>query len=173
MVRTAARWGLAGAGTLYYCPSDNTILLLERSKNVEDPGLWGIPGGAVKSGRTDVNGVEDEWYGNDKNAPEYSEDELRDAAYSETEEEMGHMPEYDREEGNYTTVNNNFPYTTFLYSVTPQQKQSISRNIKLNWESDNFGWFKVNILPENIHPGVITAVQQLILDKRNEKSQLV
>lgn len=173
MVRTAARWGLAGAGTLYYCPYDNTILLLERSKEVEDPGMWGIPGGAVKSGKRDARGYEDEWCKEGDIAPDYSEDQLRDSAYTETHEELGHVPEHDKEEGHYTNVKNNFPFTTFLYSVTTQQKQAISRNISLNWESDSFGWFRLDMLPENIHPGVGIAVQQLILGKRNARPQLV
>jgi 8-oxo-dGTP pyrophosphatase MutT (NUDIX family) len=166
---TSARWGLAGAGILYYCPSDNTILLLERSKDVEDPGLWGIPGGAVKSGKKDNMGREDEWCKEEDESPDYSEEELRDAAYSETYEEMGHLPEHDKEEGFQTTINNKFPYTTFLMTITPQQKINISRNIQLNWENDDFEWFRVDFLPENIHPGVASSINQLILSKQNSR----
>jgi len=174
MLRTAGRrtagrrWGLAGAGTLYYCPEDDSVLLLKRSSQVEDPGMWGIPGGAVKSGRTDVEGIEDEWYENEDVAPDYSEEELRGAAMDETEEELGYIPEHDSADDYHTTVNNNFPYTTFLMVVTSQQKTMISRNIRLNWESDEDRWFGLKFLPRNIHPGVIAAIQQLILNKRNE-----
>lgn len=129
---------------------------------MEDAGVWGIPGGAVKSGRTDERGVEDEWYDEGEEAPEYSEEELRDTAFTETEEELGHLPEHDQEQGSHTTVNNNFPYTTFLAIVTPQQKNAISRNIQLNWESDRYDWFRIDFLPENIHPGVEVAINQLI-----------
>lgn len=156
MTRMAARWGLAGAGTLYYCPQDNTVLLLERSSRVEDPGMWGIPGGAVQEG----------YYEEGQDSPEYPEEVLRDVAFGETEEELGHLPDHDKEDGRHTTVNNKFPYTTFLLVVTQQQKLQISRNIQLNWENDNFEWFRVDFLPENIHPGVISAVKNLILAKR-------
>ena len=44
----AARWGMAGAGILYVCPGDQTCMLMLRSNEVQDPGVWGIPGGAVK-----------------------------------------------------------------------------------------------------------------------------
>jgi 8-oxo-dGTP pyrophosphatase MutT (NUDIX family) len=159
---TAARWGLAGSGVLYYCPSDNTVLLLERSENVEDPGLWGIPGGAVGDGS----------YSDDVDSPDFPEDVLRDRAFTEAEEELGHLPEHDREEGSHTVRNNKFPYTTFLAVVTPQQKMAISRNIQLNWESNDFQWFRADFLPENIHPGVVAAVNQLILSKRQRSRQL-
>jgi len=166
--KISARWGLAGSGMLYFCPYDNTILLLKRSRDVEDPGLWGIPGGAIKSGRTDEQGIEDEWYGEDEEAPEYSEEELRDTAYTETQEELGHLPEHEKEQGQHTTVKNNFHYTTFLAVVTPQQKNEMSRNIRLNWENENFKWFKINLLPQNIHPGVVEVVEQLIQSKNKQ-----
>ena len=153
-LRKSSRWGLAGAGVLYFCPFDNTVLLLKRSRQVEDAGLWGIPGGAVK-------GVED-WIEEDVEAPEYSEDELRDSAYSEVDEEIGHLPEHEKEQGFHTTVKDNFKYTTFLSVVNQQQKQSINNSITLNWESDDFSWFNVHSLPQNIHPGVVSAVQNLI-----------
>lgn len=152
------RWGLAGAGVLYFCPEDNTILLLHRSNQVEDPNTWGIPGGAVK-------GTEGYWEEEDE-SPEYSEEKLRDSAFSEVSEELGHFPEYDKEEGRHTTINNNFHYTTFLVIVNLQQKGTISRNIQLNWENDGFDWFRIDFLPENVHSGVEAAIQNLIYSKK-------
>lgn len=152
--RKSERWGLAGSGVLYYCPMDKTVLLLERSNEVESSGLWGIPGGAVKG--------TDGYYDDSQKAPEYSEEELRDSAFSEVAEEIGHIPEHDEEEGSHTEVKDNFPYTTFLYNVTPSQKQAISRQIRLNWESDSYEWFRIDFLPENIHPGVTIAINKLI-----------
>ena len=38
-------YGKAGAGILFFC--QNQVLLLERSPNVQEPGTWGIPGGAI------------------------------------------------------------------------------------------------------------------------------
>jgi 8-oxo-dGTP pyrophosphatase MutT (NUDIX family) len=165
LCKEAARWGLAGAGMLYYCPYDQTVLLLQRSREVEDPGLWGIPGGAVKSGRRDYRGVETEWVDENEDAVQYPEEVLRDTAHGESNEELGHTPEFEEEQGNHTTTHNNFNYTTFLVTVSLQQKRQISRNIQLNWENDDFEWFRVDNLPENIHPGVVTAIEQLIYQR--------
>ena len=162
LTRIADRWGLAGSGILYFCPDDNTILLLHRSNKVEDPGLWGIPGGAVRSGR----GNEEKYHEEDEEAPEYSEDELRETAFTETVEELGHLPEHNQEQSYHTTLTNNFPFTTFLVVVTLEQKNTISRKIQLNWENDDHDWFRVDFLPENIHPGVEIAIQQLINKER-------
>jgi 8-oxo-dGTP pyrophosphatase MutT (NUDIX family) len=169
---TSQRWGLAGAGVLYYCPSDNTILLLLRSKDVESSGLWGIPGGAVKSGRKDARGRDNEWVDQETEAPDFSEDELRDTAYGETSEELGHLPKHEKEEGSYKWVNDNFPYTTFFATVSPQQKIDISRKIRLNWENDDYEWFRIDFLPENVHPGVEVAVNQLLQSLKSKQMQL-
>ena len=53
--------------------------------------------------------------------------------------------------------------------VNSEQKKQISRQIQLNWESNDFNWFRIDFLPENIHPGVISAIQQLILSKQQVK----
>ena len=81
MYKIAERWGLAGSGVLYYCPEDNTILLLLRSNEVEDPGIWGIPGGAVK-------GTEG-YHSEETESPEFDEETLQDSALTEVEEEIG------------------------------------------------------------------------------------
>jgi len=156
--RKSSRWGLAGSGVLYYCPYDKTVLLLKRSDQVEDPGIWGIAGGAVK-------GTED-FYDDDIEAPDFSEEDLRSSAYTEVDEEMGHVPEYEKEEGSHTTVNNNFKYTTFLAIVNKQQKNDINEKINLNWESNDYQWYNINRLPKDIHPGVISAIQNLISSKQ-------
>lgn len=41
-------WGLDGAGMLVVSEDLKKILLLKRSEDVEDPFLWGIPGGPKK-----------------------------------------------------------------------------------------------------------------------------
>lgn len=154
-MREADRWGLAGSGILYYCPADNTILLLRRSDLVEDPGVWGIPGGAIMG--------TDEYYDEEEESPEYSQDELIDSAFSEAEEELGHFPEHEEVGESYTTHNKNFAYTTFLVMVNINQKEAISNNIELNWEHSEAEWFRADRLPEDIHPGVVSAVKNLIL----------
>lgn len=153
MTKTASKWGSAGSGVLYHCPTDGTILLLERSGQVEDAGTWGIPGGAIK-------GTEG-WHEEDEKPPQFDEDELRDSAHSETEEEIGHLPDGPVDAGSVTIPFGTFNYTTFRKDVTPEQKAAIDKDVELNWESVDFGWFPVADLPQNTHPGVVEAVKRL------------
>jgi ADP-ribose pyrophosphatase YjhB (NUDIX family) len=108
---------------------------------------------------------EDECFDEEVEAPEFSDEELRDSAYSEVDEEMGHRPEHEEEQGSHSTVKNNFKYTTFLAVVNPQQKMGINNKINLNWESDAYSWFDIDQLPQNIHQGVISAIQSLIVKR--------
>jgi predicted nucleotidyltransferase/8-oxo-dGTP pyrophosphatase MutT (NUDIX family) len=150
---TATTWGTAGSGVMYHCPDDGTILLLKRSSETYDPGMWGIPGGAVKG--TEGH-VEDE----EREGVEFDEDTLRDSAHSEVGEEMGHNPD-GTPAGSVTIPFGNFKYTTFRMDVTADQKATIERNIRLNWESDEHGWFPLSRLPRGTHPGVVAAVKML------------
>lgn len=155
LIKTASTtWGRAGSGTLFYCPDDQTVLLLKRSALVEDPGLWGIPGGAVKGSE---GFMDDE----DREDVSYGEEELQNSAQAETEEEMGCSPE-GAPTGSVTLSFGNFRYTTFRIDVNSEQKQNINSSISLNWESDEYQWFPLNRLPASIHPGVKEAMEKLI-----------
>ena len=151
-MKTAEKWGRAGSGFLYYCPKDNTVLLLERSDAVMDPGVWGIPGGALK-------GTEG-FYDEDELDEDFGEEELRSGAMNETEEELGHVPAEAVEVGRTTINFKGFKYTTFIMSVEPETKAAITRDARLNWESNNLGWFSLSDLPVNLHYGVAAAIKQ-------------
>jgi 8-oxo-dGTP pyrophosphatase MutT (NUDIX family) len=134
-------WGSQGAGALI--TTGERCLLLKRSWDVLDPGLWGVPGGAVP--------VDDE-------TGEAAD--LLETAMQEAQEEA----ELDlRGVGNVTgkTVfvapNGRFRYTTFVLRV-PSAWASRAKP-RLNWESSDWGWFsaqEVERLREEgaLHPGV-------------------
>ena len=147
-------WGKAGAGVLYFCPDDQTIMLLRRSEEVEDPGIWGIPGGAV-------TGTECFFDSEELENVEFDNETLQNSAHKETEEEIGHLPDGPKDNGSVTIAFGNFKYTTFRKDVTAEQKELINKNHTLNWESSELQWFPVYQLPKDTHPGVVQAVQKL------------
>ena len=128
-------------------------MLLERSSEVEDPELWGIPGGAVM-------GTEGMYDDADMNE-DFDEDVLRSSANKETEEEIGHLPEGGKEMGSVTIAFGNFKYTTFLIHVNAEQKNKITQQTTLNWESNDIKWFPIYNLPKKLHPGVRAAIKKL------------
>lgn len=70
-------WGTEGAGLLFVCQEDNTCLLLKRSHSVQEPGTWGIAGGAIEISNDE-----------DNSGPESS----MDGAKREAIEELGSLP---------------------------------------------------------------------------------
>jgi len=123
------RWGKRAAGLLIR-RGDGRILLVKRSQDVMDPGLWGIPGGRVEPG-------ESEWAG----------------AISEAEEELGGLPEVHRA-GETVYRSGGFAYTTYLVEVEEGAAEAMSRNVALNWENSEWGWFSPEALPSPVHPNV-------------------
>jgi 8-oxo-dGTP pyrophosphatase MutT (NUDIX family) len=126
-------WGRAGSGMLF--TTGEKILLLKRSRQVLEPGTWGIPGGAIP-----------EWNGKMKNPKQSALDEVR--------EELGFVPSF-KIVDKYVYKKNSFVFYTYIAissEFTP----------KLNWESDDFQWFfQDDIFSLNLHPGV----KQLLLFK--------
>jgi len=153
MVKTAASWGTAGSGVMYLCPEDNSVLLLKRSLDVMDGGLWGIPGGAVKG----TEGFYDESHADGR---DFDEETLKASAHTEVEEEMGHIPD-GQDIGSVTIPFGKFKYTTFFKAVKRDQKDAILAAVELNWESTDKGWFSLTGLPKNVHPGVLAAIQRI------------
>ena len=130
-------WGSQASGILFKC--GEKILLLERSASVEDPGLWGIPGGAVPVDRE----------GNPK--------DVKQSALDEVGEELGGIPPYKDTNKKVVFKKGSFKYTTFLFEVSKEFTP------KLNWEHDDFKWFDLKELPSDIHPGVTWALPKLLI----------
>ena len=122
------RWGRRAAGLLIERSDNGQILLLLRSAEVMDPGLWGIPGGRVEPGESDL-----------------------EAALAETEEELGGFPSL-QVIGEKSMRSGDFTYTTFFASMPGELAQAWTP--QLNWENDEWKWFSKNKLPIRLHPGV-------------------
>lgn len=116
-----------GAGVLFVCLDDNSVLLLKRSRYVSEPGTWGVPGGTTEP-----------------------KEEASQTAYRETKEELGTFPQNIRPI--QAIVNNSF--TLFIVEIPREDKELWSKTIKLNWEHDTFNWFKLNSIPGTLHPAI-------------------
>lgn len=133
------RWGNQGSGILF--TTGEQVLLLQRSREVEEPGTWGIPGGAI---------------------PQTSTGKFMDplsSARREVREEMSKVPAH-------TIIDKHiyrepkFQYTTFLAQVNP--RKALAFRPSLNWENDYYGWFTEGELEElDLHFGVAEALNHL------------
>jgi 8-oxo-dGTP pyrophosphatase MutT (NUDIX family) len=122
------RWGRRAAGLLIQRTDNKKILLLLRSAEVMDPGLWGIPGGRVEPWEDDLN-----------------------AAIRESEEELGEV--YGLEiTGVRSIVSGEFMYSTYFAKMPGAVAAAWTP--ELNWENDDWGWFSLRKLPKDVHPGV-------------------
>jgi len=106
------------------------VLLLMRSPEVNDPNLWGIPGGHVSVG----------------------EDPM-DSAIRESMEEMGGLPN-GKPVGKYQIGQ----YQTYIWRVGPQDLESFIP--VLNWEHTGHGIFQIGDIRSDlsVHPGVRKVV---------------
>jgi len=129
-------WGRGGAGVLFTCSEDGTVLLLLRAEWVEQGGTWGIPGGGVGEGfyRTPM-------------APITDLDVFRQKAQQEAEEECGGLPPGMARvpEGlPYTQYEDcGFRYTTFILDIPKAQKDAW-RPYSADGENDAFIWFPLD-----------------------------
>jgi len=124
-------WGTAGAGLLFVCREDQTAFLLLRSPGVNEPNTWGVSGGAIEPGEDPLTG-----------------------AKRETVEELGSMPQSINLIDQIQYKNKDFVYTTFVYDVPIEEKRRWTPTIKLNWESSDARWFRLDAFPSRLHFGV-------------------
>lgn len=125
------------AGFLFQRYDDGRFLLILRSDKVENPDVWGLPGGGVERGETDLQG-----------------------ALREVREEMGSVPEHNIV-GFYPTTHNNHIYVTFHALMDGQVAEDFVP--ELNWENSEWKWFDIDELPANTHPGVLLVLEELTL----------
>ena len=148
-------WGSAGSGILYVWAADTPdpiVLLLERSADVQDPFVWGIPGGAVP--RDPYTGERMDKY---------------ESALKETAEELGALPPggdsfpYD-EYVFHAPGGSGFTFTTYLVDLS----QAISMDDlgtyepMLNWENTDYEWYPVDVALDEVdlHPGVRLVLEE-------------
>lgn len=133
------RWGNQGSGILF--TTGEKILLLRRSSSVEEPGTWGIPGGAV---------------------PQTSRSTFRDpyvSAKQETREELGTLPTHQVVD-QYVYQEDRFRYTTYVAKVSAMTAQRFRPT--LNWENDDAGWFTRDELQDlDLHFGVVELLRHV------------
>lgn len=134
------KWGHKGSGLLF--TTGERILLFKRSRSVEEPGTWGIAGGAI---------------------PE-DDGKFMDALVSankEAAEEMGTLPPH-RIIGKYLFKDGSFTFETFIARVVNEFTPN------LNWESDDYVWTGFDGLKKyRLHPGVAKLLKHINPFKKN------
>jgi len=154
-------WGKKASGMLFICREDGTILLLKRSMRVEDPGTWGIPGGAVGEG----------FHGKEHGGKDPDNETFLSSAVKETWEELGVVPKVGTLLISTSYRDGSFTYKTYIYDIPLSEKEQFSKQIRLNWENDYWFWFDYEGLPTNMHKGVIFALRELIKDPKKPENE--
>lgn len=121
-----------GAGVLFCCRPTGRVLLALRSRWVDEPGVWGIPGGGVEPGESPLDG-----------------------AMREAEEEIGYRGEINAMPAYTFHGSDGFRYHNFIGIVDREFEPTI------NWESEAAGWFHPNELPFPLHRGVEELMRRL------------
>ena len=138
-------WGRAGAGILFTCEEDNTVFLMHRSRYVEQPGTWGIPGGSVSG---------EGFFDSEMGAERPTDDVFWAGAQQETLEECGGLPEGIEVVDTIDFVSGSFVYRNFICNISLASKLAWTPTIELNWENDGFDWFDFGDFPSGTHFGV-------------------
>ncbi len=125
---------MIAAGILFQRYDDGRFLLALRSQDVTNPGLWNIPGGHAEKGESPL-----------------------DTAIIEASEELGPLPMPFDIVGEYPSRHS--AYITFHAMIGANDAKAWTPT--LNWENDDWGWFSVAALPEDIHPGVLTVLESM------------
>ena len=122
--KTGKFWGNKGAGCVFYAKDNKKILLAFRSKRVNEPHTWGVWGGAVDGKETPIAAVK-----------------------REVREEAGYQGKFELKPI-FTYEKGDFRFYNFL-AIVPSEFTP-----KLDWETEDFGWFSLNKLPTPLHFGL-------------------
>jgi len=142
-------WGTAGAGILFVCEEDQTYFLMHRSRRVEQPRTWGIPGGSVKG---------EGFYDSGMSAERPTDATFWKGAKKETKEECGDLPNMSKSDiiGYLDFVSGSFIYRNFIVSLSLEEKLEWTPTIELNWENDAYEWISFDDVDSyNLHFGVV------------------
>lgn len=146
-------WGTMASGIMFRY--NGKVFLQARGRGVEDSGVWGVPGGALRG---------TEGFYDSKNLPDPNLDEktvikLWDSAIREVKEEVGVDPELSeyqfKKSEKIVYRKDNFVFLTFIVDVSEEQMKKLSYSgSQENEESDGHEWFDSTDAPDNTHPGV-------------------
>ena len=139
-------WGPSGAGILVYCPRTDEILLLKRANWVDEPNVWGIPGGACKVTKS-------------------GKEKALVAAVSESRDEMGDIPRGKIRVKPYIfhKQGTSFIFETFILEINVFVRKSFVP--RLNSENTDHNWFKRIDLIEGkleIHSGLKELMENYV-----------
>lgn len=135
------RWGRYGAAGILLKHGDR-YYLARRGAGTDDPGTWGIPGGAL-----------DEF------------ESAREGAVREAREEVGHEGPLKIVREHVYQPADDWSYTTIVAEVDRPFKGK-----GFNWETDEDGWFTAEEMQGmDLHPGLRAALPQLLSDEPVKK----
>lgn len=116
-----------GAGILFTCIDDNTLLLGLRSEGIPGEGTWDTFGGAQEPGET-----------------------LSETAFREAIEEAGNVPDM-----RLITTLSNGQFKIFVVDVSLDNKLLWMTKIQLNKkEHQKIEWFRLGTLPQNLYGAI-------------------
>jgi 8-oxo-dGTP pyrophosphatase MutT (NUDIX family) len=128
------------SNTLLYCPEDNTVFLIKRSRAVSSPGIWCIPGGHVEK-----------------------DESFSQAALREANEEVGELPSR-RELSRESFKEDDKEIIIYVCSVRLEDKKSWKP--RLNSESSDCDWFPIDSIPSNTFDTIKSTIKKLPSLKR-------
>jgi len=129
-------WGKAGAGCIFIAKNTGRILLNHRSSMVEQPGTWGVWGGAIDGSESPLEAVKREAY--------------EEAGANPVDSQI--IPIYvfhDQKSG--------FTYYNFIVVVEDEFEPDIP--MQSRWETQGWDWFDFGNWPSPLHFGVIAILK--------------
>lgn len=118
-LKEVSYWGTAGAGAVLYCDKTKRVLILLRSKTVDQGGTWTIvTGGAIDSNENPLNAAKREVF-----------EELQYRGPIKKTKLINIFSDIDDLTGN------EFKYYTFKFIVPEEFKP------RFNWENDDYFWW--------------------------------
>lgn len=132
MCKKPEYWGRGGAGIMFTCSEDDTVLLLLRADWVDQGNTWGIPGG----------GVEEGWFETPIEDPISDPSVFQSAAFREAVEECGSLPprfSSSQVVGKTVYEDCGFQYVTLIADISLVQKDRWSL-VSNDGETADFQW---------------------------------
>jgi len=126
-------WGNRGAGVIFRAKDTGRYLLAHRSKYVNEPNTWGVWGGKIDD---------------ESETP-------KQAAMREVREEAGFRDDRYSIKHLHQFKDGEFIFDTFLVEVDEEFEP------KLDWETQDFGWFEKSKFPSNLHFGLKPLLPKL------------